>query len=115
GGRDEGPARDALHDLRTGADIVALQGAREGLPRGVAEVVLRELAALFFGRRALPLAAQAGAMLPRLDAALDAAVHQRADDDAQRRALAALVGLRRNLFPDAPPVRPAVPMPGEPR
>ena len=112
---DEGPARDALHDLRTGADIVALQRARAGLPRGAADAVLREIAALFRTRRVLPFAAQPAAVLPRLDSALDALVQAPANDDPQRRALTALVGLRRNLFPDAPPVLPAATLQGEPQ
>jgi uncharacterized membrane protein YccC len=111
--RDEGPARDALHDLRIGADIVALQRARAGLPQRAADAVLREIASLFRGRRAFPFAARPAGMLPRLDAALVTALRQGAEGDAQRRALAALVGLRRDLCPDAPPLRPA-PLQGEP-
>jgi hypothetical protein len=91
-----------LHDLRIGADIVALQRAREELPPSAAEAVLRDVAALFHARRAAPFTARPATMLPHLDAALAGVLREGAGDAPGRRAVAALVGLRRNLCPDAP-------------
>jgi hypothetical protein len=46
-------------------------------------------------------------MLPQVDAALAAALRAAGEGDARRRAVAALVGLRRNLCPEAPPALPS--------
>lgn len=97
------PARDALHDLRIGADIVALQRARDSLPGASADAVLGGVAAFFRGRDFQPLSTQASALLPQLDGALATALRTAGDAGERRRAIAALVGLRRNLCPDAPP------------
>jgi uncharacterized membrane protein YccC len=103
-GRGESQAaRDALHDLRIGADIVALQRARTSLPPASTDAVLRGVAALFRGREVQRLAAPATALLPELDGALAMALRDREPGPERRRAIAALVGLRRNLCPDAPP------------
>lgn len=98
----EPAAGDALHDLRVGADIVALQRARGTLPAGTADDVLRGVAALFRGRESRRASPQAPDLLPHVDTALQTAMREGAGDSAHRRAVAALVGLRRNLCPDAP-------------
>lgn len=100
----EHAAGDALHDLRVGADIVALQRARRALPAGTTDAVLGGVAAMFRGRESQRASAPAPDLLPHLDTALGAALREPADGDAHRRAVAALVGLRRNLCPEAPPV-----------
>jgi uncharacterized membrane protein YccC len=105
----EAAVRDAsadatLRDLRTGADIVALQRARPDLPADTGAALLRAVSGWFRGRRNEdPTPARPGvqAELERLLASLlDSAAEPSAP---QRAAVAALVGLRRNLFPDAPP------------
>jgi uncharacterized membrane protein YccC len=100
-------ARDALHDLRVGADIVALQGARDALPAPLTEAVLRSVAAHFRGRERHSATPAPTGMLPQVDAALAAALRAAGEGDARRRAVAALVGLRRNLCPEAPPALPS--------
>ncbi|NML45048.1 FUSC family protein [Ramlibacter sp. G-1-2-2] len=106
-----GAAQDALHDLRTGADIVALQRARAGLPPSSADAVLAAVAALF---RARATSSDARVLLPQLDGALHAALDSSDESAERRRAISALVGLRRNLCPDAPAVLAGAPLQGEP-
>ncbi|GAA0768262.1 FUSC family protein [Ideonella azotifigens] len=104
GGRIEGVVTDdALRDLRAGADIVALQRARSALPKGARAAVLAQVAAFFealqAGRRERPAALQ-----QQLDAALQGVLAEPTRlPGEQARAVAALVGLRRNLCPGAPP------------
>ena len=105
----EHAARDALHDLRVGADILALQRARDALPAGAADAVLRSVAVLFRARDAQPASQQGPDLLAQVDTALGAALHACDHGDAHRRAVAALVGLRRNLCPGAPPALAAIP------
>jgi uncharacterized membrane protein YccC len=92
---------DALRDLRVGMNLVAVQGARADLVRTASldaalDGVGQRFAALAAGRTP-PSDAD---LLARLDAALrdvaGAASH------AQVQGVTGLVGLRRNLFPDAP-------------
>jgi uncharacterized membrane protein YccC len=103
GGALEGVvADDALQDLRLGADIVTLQRTRAHLPAEAVAQVLAGIAAFFRGR------AEGQGELPRppgllahLDAALAGALAAPEASPEWRSAVTALVGLRRNLFPEA--------------
>ena len=106
---DDAAARDALRDLRVGADLVTLQACRDGLPPQASVAVNRLLADVggFFRQRG------AGRAVPRpasmqnpLDTALMSVLTHEADaidPGARRQAVSALVGLRRVLFPQATP------------
>lgn len=91
---------DALRDLRVGMNLVAVQAARPDLSRGgqaridaVLDGVGDHFSALAAGRAAPP----SPDLLTRLDTALrDVASRSTAQG------VSGLVGLRRNLFPDAP-------------
>lgn len=104
GGSLEGVvANDALQDLRMGADIVALQRARAHLPAEAGAQVLADIAALFRGRvDGQGLGSRPPALLARIDAALTGALGAPDASPEWRSAVTALVGLRRNLFPEAP-------------
>ncbi len=104
GGTLEGlPAHDAMLDLRMGADIVALQRTRAHLPAAAAARVLADIAAFFRGRAGgLGEGARPPALLARIDAALAGALGAPDASHEWRSAVTALVGLRRNLFPEAP-------------
>ncbi|MDR6214219.1 FUSC family protein [Paracidovorax wautersii] len=109
GGSLEGViAADALQDLRMGADIVALQRTRTQLPPGSASGVAALLAEVsaFFRSRANGVAHASPPLLARIDTALAGALDPAAAHRSTgwRAAVAALVGLRRNLFPAAPAV-----------
>jgi uncharacterized membrane protein YccC len=114
GGSGELAVRDAMHDLRIGADIVALQRARDALPAATADAVLRSVAAVFHGRDGHAPPSSDATVLASVDAALAAALHQPTAGPDLRRAIAALVGLRRNLCPDAPPALAAAAPQGTP-
>lgn len=89
-------AHRALRELRVGADIVSLQLHRAGLPPEPVGHLFRELALVFRTQTAgLP---RSDSLLPRIDRLLLDAVNA----DSDRHAIAALAGLRRNLFPSAP-------------
>lgn len=98
---------EALRDLRLGGDIVALQRTLAALPLGAVvkiRALLAELARLFRQRDAT---LRPAALLQQLDAGLAATLdatagHGRRSPE-QGLAVAALVGLRRHLFGDAPP------------
>jgi uncharacterized membrane protein YccC len=100
GARGDLTGVDALRDLRVGMNLVAVQAARPDLSRGgqaridaVLDGVGDHFSALAAGRAAPP----SPDLLTRLDAALrDVATR------AAAQGVAGLVGLRRNLFPDAP-------------
>ena len=99
--------RDVLAQPRIGLNIVDLRRARHALSadaRARVEEVLAAVAELY----AKPTQGQADAIPARIDAAL-AAVLAGADGDDQRQAILGLVGLRRGLYPDAPPYRPPAP------
>jgi len=91
---------DALRDLRVGMNLVAVQAARPDLDRASLDAALdgvgERFAALAAGRTPPPDAD----LLTRLDAALRDVAG--ATSDAQVQGVTGLVGLRRNLFPDAP-------------
>ncbi|WP_416761083.1 FUSC family protein [Roseateles sp. So40a] len=106
------PTDDALRDLRLGADLVALQGVRARLP-GEAVLPLQPLldgmsdwlrARIAGDSNAL--AAPPVALLERLDTALvrliEAFPASRPLPAEAHPAAGALLGMRRNLFPDAP-------------
>ncbi len=95
-------ARLALRDLRMGADIASLQQWRRCLPAEAVGCLLADSARVFRAqaagapRRDEPL-------LPQIDRLLLGALHGDAaqPDGTAIAAIAALVGLRRNLFPAA--------------
>ena len=90
-------AHRAMRELRVGADIVALQRHRGRLPGDPVSRLFRELALVFRAQIAgAPL--RHASLLPQIDRLLLDALME----DAERPAIAALVGLRRNLFPTAP-------------
>ena len=90
-------AHRALRELRMGADIAALQGHRARLPADPVSRLFRELA-LVFRAQVAGAPPRHAPLLPHIDRLLlDALVA-----DTERPAVAALVGLRRNLFPAAP-------------
>lgn len=108
---DDQLAADALKDLRVGNDIAELQRARRILPAAEAAIgpVLGGLAGLFRRR----LASGSGdAGLPDLLADIDRALARVTAAPgalaARDRAVVALVGIRRALFPQAPDYRPDV-------
>jgi uncharacterized membrane protein YccC len=92
---------DALRDLRVGMNLVAVQGARSGLSRiasldAALDGVGQRFAALAAGRTPPPDAD----LLMSLDAALRDMAGAAPAPPVQ--GVTGLVGLRRNLFPDAP-------------
>ena len=115
GGRIEGVAADdALRDLRMGADIDALQRVRAQLPLASASALLGDIARFFRQRAGGRVAARPASLLARIDEALASMLGTAGASSADARsAVTALVGLRRNLFPEAPPMRAAsaVPVP----
>lgn len=104
GGTVEGVvAHDALRDLRVGTDIAALQRARGVLPAEPLDALMRQLHRFFIDRAEGGAPGVPPAALPCLDRLLAELLRARpVPAGERRRALAALVGLRRNLFPDAP-------------
>lgn len=108
----DGAAADALAELRIGLNVVDLQRDRRKLPEAAGAkigLVLDGLASHFGARAAGRPAGARGMLLPRLDAALEAVASCPAR--RQRAILLELVGIRRGLFPDAPPYAPQ-PSPG---
>jgi uncharacterized membrane protein YccC len=105
-GDDPGkPLYDALRDLRTGMVIGELRQLRIDLPADEGQPITRVLqnvsayyAAMDPERAMLPSAG----MLERIDQAI-AHLVLNSSASARRTAVLALVSLRRNLFPDAPP------------
>lgn len=128
---------DALHDLRLGADLVALQGVRAQLPALALKPLLDELSGWLRQRLAGAAQAPPASLRQRLDEALahllaalppdtppfstpstpstpstaSATVSPTAFSTPMRAAAAALVGLRRSLFPEAAPARLSVDSP----
>jgi len=98
----------ALRELRIGADIALLQQLRSRLPTASVTALLAGVAQVFRDRSAgradaaASEAARSPGLLRELDRMLVAALNDatRAGIDT-RRAVTALVGLRRNLFPEA--------------
>ena len=109
GGTVEGVAADdALRDLRMGADIAVLQRVRAQLPLATSAALLGGIARFFRQRGEGRMTPRPQGLLPQIDQALDAVLAARDTSAASRSAVTALVGLRRNLFPDAPPTLAAV-------
>ena len=102
-GPDSDLARiDTLAALRIGMNLVSLRRARHGLaPQAVAPLdeALDAVAAHYEG----PRGPASETLLHRIDAALTRIEAEPGGDDARRDALLGLVGLRRALFPEAPP------------
>jgi hypothetical protein len=100
-------AADALVDLRIGLNMAQLQGVRGQLGRAEAALwpVLEHLAQHFEARPGVDPAGEQR-LLASLDNALRA-VCAAADGAAQGEAVAALAGIRRDLFPQAPPYAPS--------
>jgi uncharacterized membrane protein YccC len=101
-------AVDALRDLRIGLNMTLLQNVRAQLGRGEAAVgpLMKQLSRHFALRPKVDVACERS-LLDTLDNALRAlCAGQR--DAAQREALAALTGMRRDLFPKAAPYAPSL-------
>jgi uncharacterized membrane protein YccC len=96
---------DVLTDLRIGMNIALIQKYRAALPTGEGAVLTDLLqrvgahfSALYAGGEAPPVSAT----LPALDSCLRASIAIPAESEVRRSGIAALVGLRRNMFPEAP-------------
>ncbi|AOB31676.1 fusaric acid resistance protein [Bordetella sp. H567] len=99
---------DTLLDLRVGNEIAELQRARRGLP--VADAAIRPVLSClgeWFRGRIRGRDAMPDVFLPRLDHALSR-VNATPAGPARERAIVALVGLRRGLFPQASDYMPAL-------
>lgn len=102
-------AVDALNDLRIGLNMTHLLRVRLPLEdRGVAlRPLLLELSDHFQERRVHRTSAAPASLLDRIDATLRAVCASRQTPE-QRAAVAALVGIRRDLFPAAASYQPAL-------
>ncbi|MGE7417349.1 FUSC family protein [Methylobacterium tarhaniae] len=98
---------DLLAEVRVGINVVELRRDRRQLSPPGRDAVERLLAALARHFES-PTLEPAPALLASVDAALDA-VSADARQAAGRAALMGLVGIRRGLFPEADPYRPARP------
>jgi uncharacterized membrane protein YccC len=101
-------AVDALRDLRVGLNMTLLQGVRARLGHADAAVapLMKQLARHF---AALPKAGKAyePGLLTNIDDALRAVSgHENGAAEVRSEALAALTGMRRDLFPNAAPYEP---------
>jgi hypothetical protein len=102
---------DLLAEVRVGVNVVELRRDRRQLSkeaRTAVEGLLAGMARHFAGRAVRPPAE----LLMSLDAALDA-VATEPQHRAHREALLGLVGIRRGLFPAAPPYRPGLTAPNQ--
>jgi uncharacterized membrane protein YccC len=104
--------QDVLADLRVGMNIALVQRYRAGLPpdqsarlTDLLQRVGAHFASLTEKREPLP----ASTILPALDSCLRAALAADAAGGDRLAGIAALVGLRRNLFPEAPAFAEALP------
>jgi uncharacterized membrane protein YccC len=99
-------ATDALRDLRVGMNMALLQQVRPQLGRGDAALgpLMTQLSQHFARLPAIDKQGDAH-LLAALDNALRA-VSEGTQDAFQREALAALTGIRRDLFPQAAPYQP---------
>ena len=100
-------ANDALRDLRVGVDIVGLQQGRTALPAQAVGHVLASIAHFFNQRGAGRSAAWSPSLLADIDHSLQTVLSSRDASPAWHSAVTALVGLRRNIFPDATDLSPA--------
>ena len=98
-------ALDLLAELRIGLNIVGIRRARRALPddvRARIDAMLDALAAYFRNRVNHDAGAPPAGLLASVDDAM-AAVTQVGEERRARDAVLGLVGIRRGLFPDAPP------------
>ena len=93
-------ARETLRDLRLGTNVIALQQVRNAFPAIGFAALLAQLAALFRTAENVP----AGTLLTLIDNALTQVLALPEKSKHWRTAINALVGVRHNLFPDAPPI-----------
>jgi uncharacterized membrane protein YccC len=103
-------AVDALHDLRVGLNMTLLQNVRARLGHADAAVapMMKQLARHFALRPKVDAACEAS-LLASIDEALRAASgHENGNDEVRYEALAALTGIRRDLFPNAAPYEPSL-------
>jgi uncharacterized membrane protein YccC len=107
GNQQDLQARDALRDLRIGLNMTLLQQVRPQLGRGEAALspVMAQLSHHFARLPALDKDGESH-LLDALDNALRA-ICEGTRDASQTEALAALTGMRRDLFPWAAPYQPA--------
>jgi uncharacterized membrane protein YccC len=98
---------DLLAEVRVGINVVELRRDRRQLSKPAGDAVETLLAALsrHFGVKSEK---PTSGLLDTIDGALDA-VSAEARQAPGRAALMGLVGIRRGLFPDAPPYRPTLP------
>ena len=102
-----------LRDLRIGTDIARLQELRPALGQWSVGDVLADLVVLFDRRGAgradgSRVERVPATLLTYLDRSLNATLNTVPDGSVRLAAITALVGLRRNLFPDAAPLRNAI-------
>lgn len=101
------PTDDALRDLRLGADLVTLQAQRDQWPTLALKPLLGGVADWLSQRMAGVLTPAPAALLALIDDALHRLVTVCPSDgpwpSSARAMVSALLGLRRNLFPDAVP------------
>ncbi len=102
GEQAQADARRALRDLRMGADIVALQQQLRGLPASAVDRLFDDLGRVFRARAA-GAPRRHESLLPRIDGLLldTLPVDTARPSIDTAGAIAALVGLRRSLFPAA--------------
>ena len=107
GPQDDLQAADALTDLRIGLNMTQLLAVRGELGRSQAALwaLLEHLARHFAARPGVD-AVEDAHLLASIDNALRS-VSAAGSSDARRDALAALAGIRRDLFPQAPPYEPS--------
>ena len=99
------PAQDALRDLRLGADIVTLQKHRQHLPKEALQTMLQALADWYRQRIGNHSATPPQGLRTAIDALLGHTLQRPAA--GSHPAIAALVGLRRNIYPkDIPEFNP---------
>lgn len=96
--RHDSVARETLRDLRLGVNIIALQQARRHFPTVDFGALLAQLSLLFRTAENLP----ALSLHTAVDQALDTMLAMPDATPQWRGAISALVGVRNNLFPDAP-------------
>jgi uncharacterized membrane protein YccC len=102
-------AYDALTDMRIGLNVLDLEGAARagaGGRRAIFDAALDGVASTFERRTAKADAAPEGGLLHTIDDAITHLAATPGERDSTVRGFAALTGLRRNLFPSAPPYAP---------
>ncbi len=99
-------ANDALRDLRVGVDIVGLQQGRAALPPQAVGGLLANIAQFFHQRGAGRSAVWSPSLLADIDHSLQTVLATRGTSPAWHSAVTALVGLRRNIFPEATDLTP---------